>query len=194
MILKTDAEGRIVRLRDVARIELGAQGYDQTCTLDGKPSVALAIYQLPGSNALETAERVRAKMEELEAALSRGRRLRASSTTPRRSSPSRSARSSRRCATRSSWWRSWCSCSCRTGGRRSFRWSPCRWPSSAPSRSWPRMGFSLNNLTLFGLVLAIGIVVDDAIVVVEAVEHHIEQGLAPREADDQGHGRRSPAR
>ena len=49
----------------MARIELGAQGYDQTCTLDGKPSVALSIYQLPGSNALETAERVRTKMEEL---------------------------------------------------------------------------------------------------------------------------------
>ena len=64
----------------------------------------------------------------------------------------------------------------------SSRWWPCPWPSSAPSPSWPAVGFSLNNLTLFGLVLAIGIVVDDAIVVVEAVEHHIEDGLAPREA------------
>ena len=54
--------------------------------------------------------------------------------------------------------------------------------SSAPSPSWLAMGFSLNNLTLFGLVLAIGIVVDDAIVVVEAVEHHIEHGLTPRAA------------
>src|SRR4051794_18393044 len=65
MILKTDSDGRIVRLRDVARIELGAQAYDQTCTLDGNPSVALSIYQRPGSNALETADKVRAKMEEL---------------------------------------------------------------------------------------------------------------------------------
>ena len=86
------------------------------------------------------------------------------------------------CATRSSWWPSSCWCSCRTGARRSFRWSPCRWPSWARSPSWRSFGFSLNNLTLFGLVLAIGIVVDDAIVVVEAVEHHIEHGLAPREA------------
>ena len=76
MILKTDADGRLVRLRDVARIELGAQGYDQTCTLDGKPSVALSIYQLPGSNALETAEQVRAKMEELKARFPDGARLR----------------------------------------------------------------------------------------------------------------------
>src|ERR1700692_2615562 len=65
MILKNDASGRIVHLRDVARIELGAQSYDQTCTLDGKPSVALSVYQLPGSNALETARLVKAKMEEL---------------------------------------------------------------------------------------------------------------------------------
>ncbi len=65
MTLKTDTDGRIVRMRDVARIELGAQGYDQTCTLDGRPSVALSIYQLPGFNALKTANLVRAKMEEL---------------------------------------------------------------------------------------------------------------------------------
>ncbi len=65
MILKTDSDGRIVRLHDVARIELGAQAYDQSCTLDGNPSVALSIYQRPGSNALETARVVRAKMDEL---------------------------------------------------------------------------------------------------------------------------------
>ena len=59
----------IVRLRDVARIELGSQQYDQSCTLDGKPSVALSIYQLPGSNALQTAKGVYAKMDELKAAL-----------------------------------------------------------------------------------------------------------------------------
>ncbi|HVC98477.1 MAG TPA: efflux RND transporter permease subunit, partial [Pirellulales bacterium] len=65
MILKTDPLGRFVRLRDVAEVTLGAQVYDQTCTLDGKPSVALSIYQLPGSNALEVARRVREKMEDL---------------------------------------------------------------------------------------------------------------------------------
>src|SRR3954447_18675446 len=65
MILKTDARGRIVRLSDVANIELGAQAYDQTCTLNGQPSVALSIYQLPGSNALEVAKTVRARMEDM---------------------------------------------------------------------------------------------------------------------------------
>ena len=65
----------MVRLRDVARLELGAQQYDQSCTLDTEPSVALSIYQLPGSNAIKTAKAVYAKMEELKPAISRGRRV-----------------------------------------------------------------------------------------------------------------------
>src|SRR5437764_14897033 len=72
MILKTDARGRIVRLSDVANIELGAQAYDQTCTLNGQPSVALSIYQRPGSNALQTARLVSDKMEELKARFPEG--------------------------------------------------------------------------------------------------------------------------
>src|SRR5262249_62275311 len=62
MIIKTGADGSIVRMRDVARIELGALGYDQTCTLDQQPSVALSVYQLPGTNALDVAGKVRDKM------------------------------------------------------------------------------------------------------------------------------------
>jgi multidrug efflux pump subunit AcrB len=65
MVLRADAQGRMVRLKDVARIELGAMSYDQVCTLDTKPSIALSIYQLPGSNALDTAAEVRARMEDL---------------------------------------------------------------------------------------------------------------------------------
>src|SRR4051812_40943310 len=72
IILKTDPAGRIVRLRDVATIELGAQGYDQTCSLDNRPSVALSIYQRPGSNALETADLVRDKMDQLKKDFPRG--------------------------------------------------------------------------------------------------------------------------
>src|ERR1700722_2794013 len=66
MILKTDADGRFVRLHDVANIELGALVYNQSCTLGGRPSVALSIYQLPGSNALDVADQVKSKMTELE--------------------------------------------------------------------------------------------------------------------------------
>src|SRR5205823_1890105 len=65
IVLKRSDDGALVTMKDVANIEMGAQSYDQTCTLNGKPSVALSIYQLPGSNALKTAEKVREKMEEL---------------------------------------------------------------------------------------------------------------------------------
>src|SRR5439155_12791827 len=65
MIIKADVDSRPVRLKDVARNKLGALSYDQTCTLDGKPSVALSVYQLPGTNAIDTARRVREKMAEL---------------------------------------------------------------------------------------------------------------------------------
>src|SRR5207302_8659607 len=181
MILKTDAYGRLVRLSDVANIELGAQAYDQTCTLDGQPSVALSIYQLPGSNALETAKRVRIKMEELKSRFPDGIDYAiVYDTTPFINQSIDEV------------------------------WKTLRdavilvalvvlvflqnWRSAIiPLVAVPvaiigtfavmaAIGFILNNLTLFGLVLAIGIVVDDAIVVVEAVQHHIERGLSPREA------------
>jgi multidrug efflux pump subunit AcrB len=181
MILKTDARGKIVRLSDVANIELGAQAYDQVCTFNGQPSVALSIYQLPGSNALETAQRVRNKMEEMK------ERFPDSvdyaivyDTTPFINQSITEVFKTLRDAVILvavvvlvflQNWRS----------------------AIIPLVAVPvaiigtfavmaAMGFSLNNLTLFGLVLAIGIVVDDAIVVVEAVEHHVERGLAPREA------------
>ena len=181
MILKTNADGAIVRLRDVARIEMGAQGYDQTCTMDGKPSVALSIYQLPGSNALETARLVRAKMEELKSRFPEGVDYAiVYDTTPFiDESISEVFKTLRDAVLLVAFvvllflqnWRS----------------------ALIPLVAVPvavigtfavmaGMGFSLNNLTLFGLVLAIGIVVDDAIVVVEAVEHHIETGLSPRDA------------
>jgi len=181
MILKTDARGRLVRLSDVANIELGAQAYDQACTLNGQPSVALSIYQLPGTNALETARRVRAKMAELKNRFPDGLDYAiVYDTTPFITQSINEVFKTLRDAVILvavvvllflQNWRS----------------------AIIPLVAVPvaivgtfvvmaGMGFSLNNLTLFGLVLAIGIVVDDAIVVVEAVEHHMEHGLSPREA------------
>ncbi len=181
MILKTDETGRIVRMRNVARVDLGAQSYDQACTLDGKPSVALSIYQLPGSNALKTAQSVRAKMEELRGRFPAGIDYAiVYDTTPFITESIGEVFKTLRDAVILvalvvllflQNWRS----------------------AVIPLIAVPvaivgtfavmaAMNFSLNNLTLFGLVLAIGIVVDDAIVVVEAVEYHIEHGLAPREA------------
>jgi multidrug efflux pump subunit AcrB len=181
LILKADNRGRLVRLSDVADIELGAQAYDQSCTLNGTPSVALSIYQLPGSNALDIARRVRARMEELKARFPDGVDYSiVYDTTPFIDQSINEVRNTLRDAVILvaivvllflQNWRS----------------------AIIPLVAVPvaivgtfavmaLLGFSLNNLTLFGLVLAIGIVVDDAIVVVEAVEHHIEHGLAPREA------------
>src|SRR5262249_14381149 len=181
MILKADARGRLVRLSDVANIELGAQAYDQTCTFNGRPSVALSIFQLPGSNALETAKRVRSKIEELKNRFPDGIDYAiVYDTTPFINQSIREVFNTLRDATILvaivvllflQNWRS----------------------AIIPLVAVPvaiigtfavmaAMGFSLNNLTLFGLVLAIGIVVDDAIVVVEAVERQLEHGLAPREA------------
>ena len=94
----------------------GRPGYDQTCTLDGQPSVALSIYQRPGSNALKTADLVKDKMDELKGGSPKGSTTR-SSTTPPRSSPSRSRRSSTPSATPSSWSPSSSCCSSRTGDR-----------------------------------------------------------------------------
>jgi multidrug efflux pump subunit AcrB len=171
----------LVYLRDVAKIELGAQSYDQTCTLDGKASVALSVYQLPGSNALEVANLVKERMARLKRNFPPGMDYAiVYDTTP------------------------FINESIAEVFETLFdavvlvavvvlvflqNWRSALIPLIAVPVAvvgtfavMAAMGFSLNNLTLFGLVLAIGIVVDDAIVVVEAVEHHIEHGMAPREA------------
>ena len=171
----------IVRLRDVARVELGAQQYDQVCRLDGEPSVGMNIYQLPGSNAIRTAEGVRTALASLGERFPRG--LKAEivyDTTPFIEESKAEVLKTLRDAiilvalvvlVFLQNWRA----------------------TLIPLIAVPvaivgtfafmaALGFSLNNLSLFGLVLAIGIVVDDAIVVVENVERWIEKGLSPREA------------
>src|SRR3954471_258496 len=181
IILKRSETGSVTYLKDVARIELGAKSQDQTCTLDGKSSAALAIFQLPGSNALATADRVRAKMEELKTRFPGGVDYGiVYDTTP---------------FTRES---------IKTVVHTLFEafilvalvvliflqnWRTTLIPLIAVPVSligtfavMALLGVSLNNLSLFGLVLAIGIVVDDAIVCVENVERWIEQGLSPKDA------------
>jgi multidrug efflux pump subunit AcrB len=180
IVVKNNAQS-LVYLRDVANIELGAQSYDQTCTLDGQPSVALSVYQLPGSNALDVAQRVKDRMKQLKRQFPPGIEYEiVYDTTP------------------------FIKESISEVGETLFdavvlvavvvllflqNWRSALIPLVAVPVAvigtfavMAVMGFSLNNLTLFGLVLAIGIVVDDAIVVVEAVEHHIEHGMSPRDA------------
>jgi hydrophobe/amphiphile efflux-1 (HAE1) family protein len=171
----------LVRLRDVARVELGSQQYDQSCTLDGRPSVALSVYQLPGSNALQTAKGVYAKMDELKQRFPDGMDYRiVYDTTPFIHESIIEVFKTLRDAiilvavVVLVFLQSW---------RASI--IPLIAVPVAIIGTFAVMaaiGFSLNNLSLFGLVLAIGIVVDDAIVVVENVERWLEHGLPPREA------------
>ncbi|WHZ22386.1 MAG: RND efflux system, inner membrane transporter [Nitrospira sp.] len=181
IVLRANTDGSFVRLRDVARIELGAQVYNVLGRLNGSPAAVIAVYQLPGSNAIETVARIRALMAELEQRFPDDLTATVSLDTTLAV----------------------------TEGLHEIlatlwqavllvilvvflflqNWRATLIPLLAVPVSligtfavFPLLGFSINTLSLFGLVLAIGLVVDDAIVVVEAVTHHLERGLAPREA------------
>jgi multidrug efflux pump len=181
IILATTPDGRQVRIRDVGNVELGARTQDVTNKLDGHPNTGLAVFQLPYANAIATAKAVRAKMEELKRAFPEDLDYAiAYDTTPFVQESIHEV--------------------FRSLGEAVIlvalvvlvflqNWRSALIPLIAVPvaiigtfAAMAAIGFSLNNLTLFGLVLAIGIVVDDAIVVVEAVEHHIENGLTPRQA------------
>jgi multidrug efflux pump len=171
----------IVRLRDVARVELGSRQYDQSCTLDGRPSVAVSIYQLPGSNALETAKGVYAKMRELKGRFPDGLEYKiVYDTTPFiRESVNEVFHTLRDAVILVGivvlvFLQDW----------KAMILPMIDVPVSliGTFAVMAAMGFSLNNLTLFGLVLAIGIVVDDAIVVLENIERLIATGLDSRTA------------
>jgi len=181
IVVKRTPEGRIVRLRDVAKVALGPRAQNISNRLSREPAIGIAIFQSPDANALDVGDRVLAKMEELSASFPEDLEYAVGyDVTP---------------YTRESI------------GEVIVTLQEAiilvaavvllflqNWRSALiPLAAVPvavigtfavmlALGFSLNNLTLFGLVLAIGIVVDDAIVVVEAVEHHIEEGLPPRQA------------
>ena len=176
-----DVASVIVRLRDVARVELGAQFYDQVCRLDGEPSVGMNIYQLPGSNAIATAAAVREKLAALGERFPRGLQARVVyDTTPFIEESKAEVLKTLRDAI---------VLVALVVLLFLQNWRATLIPLVAVPVAivgtfafMAALGFSLNNLSLFGLVLAIGIVVDDAIVVVENVERWIEHGLSPREA------------
>jgi multidrug efflux pump len=190
IVLKTSAntknaqDATVVRLRDVARLELGAQQYDQSCTLDSEPSVALSIYQLPGSNAIATAKAVYDKMKELKKKIpgfNEGVEYKiVYDTTPFIYESIVEVLKTLRDAI----------CLVAIVVLVFLQnWRAAIIPLIAVPVAivgtfavMAGMGFSLNNLSLFGLVLAIGIVVDDAIVVVENVERWLAAGLSPQEA------------
>jgi multidrug efflux pump len=179
----------VVRLRDIVtraadgrpRVELGAQQYGQSSTLDGEPSVALSIYQLPATNALDTAKGIYAKMDELKTRFPDGLDYKiVYDTTPFiRESVDEVFRTLRDAIVLVAivvlvFLQNW----------RATLIPLIAVPVAVVGTFaiMAALRYSLNNLSLFGLVLAIGIVVDDAIVVVENVERWLEQGIPPREA------------
>src|SRR3954471_4826763 len=181
IIVKTDPDGRVTRVHDVARVELGAQDYLRNAYLDERTATALGIFQLPGSNALATAADVKRTMEELKKGFPKGLDYDIIYNPTEFIQQSVNA-----------------------GVRTVFEavalvvvvivlflqtWRAAIIPIVAIPVSligtfavMLALGFSLNNLSLFGLVLAIGIVVDDAIVVVENVERNLRQGFSPKDA------------
>ncbi|AXB79565.1 efflux RND transporter permease subunit [Novosphingobium sp. P6W] len=181
IVVRTDPGGHQVRVRDVARVELGAQDYNTNTYLSGKPTIVMAVLQRPGSNALESAQAVRAEMDTLAAKFPKGLEYSVIYNPTEFIGQSIDA-----------------------VYHTLFEavilvvlvilvflqnWRAAIIPIIAIPVSLvgtavmlAAVGYSLNNLSLFGLVLAIGIVVDDAIVVVENVERYIEEGLTPLEA------------
>ena len=183
IILRANPDGSILHLSDVARVELGDQAYGVSARYNQAPSGVMAIYQLPGSNAVETAAAVNQRMKEL------------SATFPPSISYSVPLDTTKAV----------------TSGIHEILltlfealglvvlvvfvflqgWRATLIPLLAVPVSligtfiiFPALGFSINTLSLFGLVLAIGLVVDDAIIVVEAVEHHIDEGMDPKSATE----------
>jgi HAE1 family hydrophobic/amphiphilic exporter-1 len=181
IILRANPDGSVLHLRDVARIELGTQIYNLTARINGSPAGIMAVYQLPGSNAVEVAKLVRQRMAELAKNFPTGMSYSVPLDTTKAV----------------------------TAGIHEIvetllialllvilvvfiflqGWRATLIPLMAVPVSligtfiiFPVLGFSINTLSLFGLVLAIGLVVDDAIIVVEAVEHLMDTGLSPQDA------------
>ena len=181
IVVRANPDGSLLRLREVARIELGAQTYSWSGRLDGKGAAVMALYQLPGTNALQAAEGVKALMGRV------ARQFPADMDYTIALDTTQAVTAGINEITKTLleaivlvlivvflFLQGW----------RATLIPLCAVPVSLIGTFllFPLFGFGINTLALFGLVLAIGLVVDDAIVVVEAVEHHIEHGLSPREA------------
>ena len=181
IIVKFTEDGRVVHLRDVARVELGAYTYSDDSFLDSYPAATLAVYQLPGTNALETAQRVYAELESLKKDFPTGidYKIAHDTTTYIQTSINAIYHTIIEAVilvvlVMMAFLQNW----------RAAIIPLFAIPVSLIGTFFfmSVFGFSINNLSLFGLVLAIGIVVDDAIVVVENVERNMREGLEPREA------------
>ena len=181
IVVRANPDGSFVRVKDIARIDLGAQNYNLKGRLNGQPSAILACYQLPGTNAVQAAQGVRKLMAEAKQRFPADMEFAVGLDQTRAVTEGMSEIVKTLFAALVLviivvfiFLQGW----------RATLIPLCAVPVSLIGTFvvFPLFGFSINTLSLFGLVLAIGLVVDDAIVVVEAVERHIEEGMAPREA------------
>jgi HAE1 family hydrophobic/amphiphilic exporter-1 len=181
VVVRENADGSAVRVEDVGRIEMGALNYQQYGTFNGQPAAVIAAFQTPGSNALDVAESIRKTMADLATRFPPGIKYEISldTTAPVKAGIREIVETLLEAIALVVlvvfvFLQSW----------RATLIPLLTVPVSLVGAFavFPLLGFSVNTLSLFGLVLAIGLVVDDAIVVVEAVEHHIEEGMAPRAA------------
>jgi HAE1 family hydrophobic/amphiphilic exporter-1 len=181
IVVRANPDGSFVRVKDIARIDLGAQTYNLRGRLNGQPAAILALYQLPGTNAVKAAQSVRKLMTEakqrfpadIDYVVSLDQTL---SVTEGISEILKTLFEALALVVLVVF--------IFLQGWRATLIPLCAVPVSLVGTFvlFPLFGFSINTLSLFGLVLAIGLVVDDAIVVVEAVERHIEEGMSPRDA------------
>ncbi len=181
IVLRANPDGSVVHMKDVARIELGALNYQQIGRVNGQPGVGVAVFQAPGSNALAVATGVRQVMNDLHSRFPQD--LNYAYTLDTTLPVSEGIKEILKTLTEAMvlvifvvflFLQNW----------RATLIPMLAVPVSLIGTfvAFPLLGFSINTLSLFGLVLAIGLVVDDAIVVVEAVEHHIEAGMSPKDA------------
>ncbi len=184
IIIRSNPNGSQVKIKDVARVELGAQTYDLRARLNKTPAGAIGIYLAPGANAIETADNVKKILEEAKTRFppDMAYEITLDSTLPIKASMEEIVHTLFEAVI--------LVLIVVYIFLQSFRATiipMCTVPVSLLGAFilFPALGFSVNVLTMFGLVLAIGIVVDDAIVVVEAVQHHLEHGLTPVEATRQ---------
>ena len=181
IIIRSSGDGRQVKIKDVGRVELGAQTYDLRARLDKAPAGALGVYLAPGANALETADNVKKILDEAKLRFPPDMEysITLDSTLPIKASMEAIVHTLFEAIV--------LVLIVVFIFLQSFRATIIPMLTVPVSLlgvfiAFPLLGFSVNTLTMFGLVLAIGIVVDDAIVVVEAVQHHIERGFSPVDA------------
>jgi HAE1 family hydrophobic/amphiphilic exporter-1 len=181
IIVRTNPDGSQLRMKDIARIELGTLLYNMIGRNNGKPAAVIAVYQLPGSNAIEVAEKIKETMNDLSKNFPPGmiHEISLDTTLPIEEGISEIVHTLFEAVLLVIlvvfiFLQNW----------RATLIPLLTVPVSLLSTFivFPMLGFTINTLSLLGLVLAIGIVVDDAIVVVEAVMHHIEHGMTPKEA------------